>query len=361
MKNVCTCLAAILLAMIPHISADCGLYDQFVIRTSDFHSRKEEGENGAFHIGDDSEDGDYTWKIKVEDPFKFENKCPDVAQYPKDGYFQKPTNSSKVNFASLTALVRRGSKCFGRYEIERERRLNDETTSKRFTVLFINQEEKARKRSDPYYSFTKNVIRKLLKHQYYYLHMSHFFKGADNYFPNVAKFFRGYVDRALQMAENGIKYTLAKRETLSLMHGISDEERRKTEAVRQENDTSLYHWPMYDLFHYYHKNAKGSVFPKDLNLESERFFLGSDNDVTDDGYLQEAFRQAVHWEKTLMGELATVSMLAGNICDSELEEYVSAEMMPDQRKTIKLLESHHQTLKKMGNTRVANFLFDSQL
>ena len=40
---------------------------------------------------------------------------------------------------------------------------------------------------------------------------SHFFKSADQYFPNVAGFFRGYVDRALEMAENGIKYTLAKK------------------------------------------------------------------------------------------------------------------------------------------------------
>jgi len=334
MKSVCACLAVTLLAMIPVIAGECGVYDRIVIQT-DGLCANEEGQ-GEIEIGD-HEDGDYKWFVNVEDGTS--GKCKGAARVTDR---LRDSTNSMIHFYKLTRSASKSScGCFGRYEITRQSASGNKT----FTVLYLDKE----RTNDPYNSFTTKVIQKLLKHQYYYLHMSHFFQSADNYFPNVAKFFRGYVDRALEMAENGIKYTLAKKETLALMHGISAEDR-----------LTASHYPMHDLFHDGGGPLPtGSVFPLNFKMGKKNFFLG--NKEMTSGFMEEAFRQAVHWEKVIMSELVEVSRLADGMCDTELGEYISAEMMPGQRVNIKLLESHHQTLHQMGHNRVAEFLFDSQL
>jgi len=333
MKSVCACLSVTLLAMIPVIAGECGVYDRIVIQTGGFCAN-DEGE-AVIEIGDD-ENGHYKWVVNVEDRTS-PLKCVSAAKVT-----EKLSNSrdSKIHFYELTQSASKRSKCgcYGRYEITRQ----SANENKTFTILYLDQT----RTNDPYHSFTTKVIQKLLKHQYYYLHMSHFFQSADNYFPNVAKFFRGYVDRALEMAENGIKYTLAKKETLALMHGISAEDR-----------LTASHYPMHDLFH--NGRLSGSVFPSVLKMNQTNFFLG--NKTMTSGFMEEAFGQAAHWEKVIMSELVEVSRLADGMCDTELGEYISAEMMPGQRVNIKLLESHRQTLHQMGDNRVAEFLFDSQL
>lgn len=339
MKSVCACLAVTLLAMIPAIAGECGVYDRIVIQTDGFCAavkNRIQYRQDVIDIGGDLEDGDYyTWLVNVEDQVK---KTPQTCSTTDVSI---PSRKSKINFNKLTqSASTKKSKCgcYGRYEITRQ----SANENKTFTILYLDQT----RTNDPYHSFTTKVIQKLLKHQYYYLHMSHFFQSADNYFPNVAKFFRGYVDRALEMAENGIKYTLAKKETLALMHGISAEDR-----------LTASHYPMHDLFH--NGRLSGSVFPSVLKMNQTNFFLG--NKTMTSGFMEEAFGQAAHWEKVIMSELVEVSRLADGMCDTELGEYISAEMMPGQRVNIKLLESHRQTLHQMGHDRVAEFLFDSQL
>merc|ERR1712136_324382 len=286
------------------------------------------------HIGEESEHNTgWQWSITVESS---KGKC---RENPPSLTQTSPT----VDFREIVkSASSRSCACHGRYELTRSNPIDGTNTT--YTVLYLNKDRDV---DDPYYSFTTRVIQKLLKHQYYYLSMSHFFKSADQYFPNVAGFFRGYVDRALEMAENGIKYTLAKKETLALMHGLTEEER------------SHHNYPMYDIFHH----DKDTMFPLHLKMDTEHFFLGrADDQITDTGMIEKAFKQAVHWEKTIMSELVRVSMLADSICDTELAEYISAEMMPGQRTTLKLLESHRMTLKRMESSgRVAEFLFNSQL
>ena len=54
-------------------------------------------------------------------------------------------------------------------------------------------------------------------------------------------------------------------------------------------------------------------------IYSQHFFLGgADAQVTETGMIEQAFKQAVHWEKTIMAELVRVSMLADKICDTEV-------------------------------------------
>jgi len=331
----CVCLSVFsLLATIPLIAAECGVYDRMVVKTDSFCRSNN---RYPVHIGEESEhDNGWQWTFTVDESSK--GKCHDDPQ-------SLAQTSAKVNFRDIvkSASKTSGCKCHGRYELMRSN-VTDTTDTTTYTVLYMNKDREV---DDPYYSFTKRVIQKLLKHQYYYLYMSHFFKSADQYFPNVAGFFRGYVDRALEMAENGIKYTLAKKETLALMQGLTAEER------------TFPHFPMYDIFHH----DKDTMFPLHLTMETEHFFLGgADAQITETGMIEQAFKQAVHWEKTIMAELVRVSMLADKICDTELAEYISAEMMPGQRTTLKLLESHRMTLKQMESSgRVAEFLFDSQL
>merc|ERR1711881_187321 len=98
-----------------------------------------------------------------------------------------------------------------------------------------------------------------------------------------------------------------------------------------------------------------SFFPMQLELTNTFTPTGS----TD--YVKQAFQQAVHWEKTINAELTKALKKADDICDTELAEYIGAEMMPGQREALKLLESHKQTLKNMGEGRLQEFIFDSQL
>jgi len=333
MKCVCLSVFITLLATIPFIAAECGVYDRMVVK-HDFFCKKSDPH--PIHIGEGSEhDNGWRWSLNVESS---KGLCSDLS----------PTldkTSSQVNFREIVkSASSRSCACHGRYELTRSNPIDGTNTT--YTVLYLNKDRDV---DDPYYSFTTRVIQKLLKHQYYYLSMSHFFKSADQYFPNVAGFFRGYVDRALEMAENGIKYTLAKKETLALVHGLTEEERSHPS------------FPTYDIFHH----DKGTMFPLHLlkQHDTEHFFLGRSGDqITDTGMIEQAFKQAVHWEKTMMSELVRVSMLADSICDTELAEYISAEMMPGQRTTLKLLESHRMTLERMKSSgRVAEFLFDSQL
>jgi hypothetical protein len=86
------------------------------------------------------------------------------------------------------------------------------------------------------------------------------------------------------------------------------------------------------------------------------------------GAVEQAFKQAVHWEKVLMTELTKALKKAENLCDSELIEYISAELMPGQRTNMKLLEEHKMTLKNMRgsgsssiNVALTEFVFDSEM
>jgi len=328
-------LALLYLAIVHQASAECGVYDRMVTKHDNFCNKN--NDDYPVHIGEESvHNTGWQWSLTVDESAKA--KCKDSLPSTSD----LPT-SAKLDFKAIVKSASKSScRCYGRYELIRSNS-SDATDTTTYTVLYLQPDRV----DDPYYSFTKEVIQKLLKHQYYYLYMSHFFKSADQYFPNVAGFFRGYVDRALEMAENGIKYTIAKKETLALMHGLTEEER------------SHHNYPMYDIFHH----DKDTMFPLHLKMDTEHFFLGrADDQITDTGMIEKAFKQAVHWEKTMMSELVRVSMLADSICDTELAEYISAEMMPGQRTTLKLLESHRMTLERMKSSgRVAEFLFDSQL
>jgi len=325
--SVYASIAAFLLAMIPLVAGECGVYDRIIITTDGFLNDKD-----TFRIG---KAGDYRWSVEVDEQHK-QGGCKSTIPIIS-------STSSQVNFVEVvTASSKSRRTCFGRYELIGTGQ-NEASLNQSFTVLYLDKDQET-KPTDPYYSFATKVIQTLLKHQYYYLHMSHFFKTADHYLPNAAQFFRGYVDRSLEIAENGIKYTLDKKETLALMHGVSEDCRHNS------RESQCSHYPMYDLFH----DDKGSVFPADLGFKPKHFFTGSS--------LKQAFKQAVHWEQTLMKELVEVSILADNICDTELGEYISAEMMPGQRETIKLLESHRQTIKRMernNNIQLAEVLFDS--
>jgi hypothetical protein len=240
--------------------------------------------------------------------------------------------------------------CRGRYEIERT--LLESNTTTKWSVLFVDEVK------TPYHFFSKEVIRKLIKYQYYYIHMSHYFQSSDSFLPHVSKFFRGYADRALELAQKTIKYTIEKKETLALMHGVRHDARMDEEGIPKAN-----HF-LHDIFHT--SPDGGSIFPTKLDMEG--FFTF--NTTEPSGAVEQAFEKAFHWEKVMMAELSIAIEKAGSICDSELEEYISAELMPGQRTTMKLFADHKKTMENMrgvdssparAHIALTEFIFDSEM
>jgi len=316
--------------LFPLAASDCGVYDRIVFNPKSDHTVGNPVELSA---------GQTTcwWAVDVQDTEIHGGNRDDCS-----GTFNLgPVASFRDDIKKKVGKGR----CPGRYEMKRFCMIDNDddvptNTTHSYTWLYIKDTED----KNPYHFFTKEVVRKLIKHQYLYLHMSHYFKSSDYYLPNVASFFRGYTDRALEIAEKAIKYTLDKKETLALVHGVED---------RENDDNHAFH-DAFDFNANSHSHS-ASFFPMQLELTNTFTPTGS----TD--YVKQAFQQAVHWEKTINAELTKALKKADDICDTELAEYIGAEMMPGQREALKLLESHKQTLKSMGEGRLQEFIFDSQL
>jgi len=309
-------------------------------------------------LGEGDESSGYLWKVKVYDTDTHNDDAAANCRPDIEHNFNQLT-SSNLQFNKIIKKVstRRPvgpSKtisqctCRGRYEIKRTHTLSNIT--KKWSVLFVAEEQ------TPYHFFSKEVIRKLIKYQYYYVHMSHYFQSSDSFLPHVSKFFRGYADRALELAQKTIKYTIEKKETLALMHGVRHDARMDQEGTPKAN-----HF-LHDIFHTSHDG--GSIFP--IPMKFDGFFTFDANKQS--GGVEQAFDQAFHWEKVLMAELSRAIKKATSICDSELEEYISAELMPGQRTTMKLFADYKKTMENMrkadnspANIALTEFIFDSEM
>lgn len=172
-----------------------------------------------------------------------------------------------------------------------------------------------------------SVVGKLLEMQYMYLAMSHHYRRSDNFYPNVAKYYRSLSTSRAAMLDQVMKYILAKQATV-------------------------------DLLHFYPPNYVNTMMTR--GLATAVTIPASFTNV-----MTSSFEGALKSEKELGGQLALISHLAENNRDFELSHLAGADMIPLVTKSINEHKNHLETiLRKVQaapNRHLAEFLFDKHL
>jgi len=177
----------------------------------------------------------------------------------------------------------------------------------------------------PIHYLVYKVVHNLHKNYYNYLYMTHYFYRFDSFYPNVAEFFR------------------------KLMTSAGERRHMITNYVQQKLVT---------------QHHIDGAYPPDYSCSVRSTYelttgVMSTTSVTS---IETAMKSAFEMETGVINKLSRVVLLATD--DEELVEFVTSDLMKEMLKEMKIIESHHATIKALMtssvNTKLAEFLFDKQ-
>uniref|UniRef100_H2YJA9 Uncharacterized protein n=1 Tax=Ciona savignyi TaxID=51511 RepID=H2YJA9_CIOSA len=178
--------------------------------------------------------------------------------------------------------------------------------------ILINERIKVANNNElPLYMMASSLTQELVKKHFNYLTLAHHHYQSQRFFPNVAKYFRGCMDKTAAMMDRIAKYIFAKQVTTSAMDGWNP--------------------PDYACVLMKH----GFVHAMQMNW-------------TRPNRVQHAFTTAFKWETETVKTLTSIHHAAEALGDAEVAELVGADLIPEITKLLSELHTYGKVVHRVN-------------